>query len=307
MKPILWLVCAGWLAWPHLAPAQEAPLKQLQQKLLDQWRAVVQPAKGVVGVAALDLATGEFFGLNEQLVFAQASAIKVPLLVEVYRQAQAGKFGLADRRVIGPGDKVAGSGILQALGDSTVQLSVRDLCVLMIALSDNTATNLLIDLVGMDNLNQAMRAGGWPNTRLQRKMIRPEESARGQENISTPAEAVRILQKIHQGTVVSPAACADMLTILQERGKEAGKLKAGLPEGVVVANKDGSLPGVATDWMLVLLPERPYVLVAMENYELDNESATIFPQLARAAHEYFARLGRATKYGVLVDPQLLKH
>ena len=299
--------CFWLLATAHPLRAQDAQRAQLQSKLMAQWNAVVQPAKGIIGVAALDLTTGETWGINENLVFAQASAIKIPLLMEVYRQASLGKFSLADRRTVRQRDKTAGSGILQALGDSTVQLSIRDLCVLTIVLSDNTATNMLIDLVGMDNVNQTMAAQGWANTRLQRKMIRPEASAKGQENISTPAEALKILQKIYTGGFVSPAACADMLQILKERGNADGKLKAGLPEGVVVANKDGSVPGVATDWLLVLLPERPYALVVMENYELDDESTIAFREIARIAHEYFGRLGRATKYGVLVDPGLLKY
>ncbi len=74
-----------------------------------------------------------------------------------------------------------------------------------------------------------------------------------------------------------------------------------------MANKDGSVPGVATDWMLVWRPERPHTLVVMGNYELDDESTLVFREIARIAHEYFGRLGRATKYGVMVDPRLLKH
>jgi beta-lactamase class A len=116
----------------------------------------------------LDLTTGERFAINENVVFSQASAIKIAILMEVCKQAHDGKFQLTDLRRIEEKDKAAGSGVLVELGDGTVQLSIHDLCVLMILVSDNTATNILIDLVGMNNMNQTLAALGLEQTRVRR-------------------------------------------------------------------------------------------------------------------------------------------
>jgi beta-lactamase class A len=95
--------------------------------------------------------------------------------------------------------KVGGSGVLQELGDHTSQLSIRDLGILMIVLSDNTATNMLIDLVGMENVNKTLSSLGFTQTHLQPKMINTAASGRGEENLSTPAEATRLMEILYRG------------------------------------------------------------------------------------------------------------
>lgn len=120
------------------APAQEKNLKVIHGKTSAQLRQIVERA---LGVAALDLMTGERFAINENLVFPQASAIKVAILMEVCKQAHEGKLKRTDLRRIEKKDKTGGSGVLVELGDGTVQLSIHDLCVLMILVSDNTTTN----------------------------------------------------------------------------------------------------------------------------------------------------------------------
>src|SRR6185436_13503389 len=113
----------------------------------------------------------------------QGSAIKIPILIELFRQAEAGTLSLDERVAVRSADQVGGTGVAQWFGDGQSMMSLRDLAVLMIALSDNTATNILISKVGMDAVNRTMSTLGVATIKLQRKMIQPRESAVGNENI----------------------------------------------------------------------------------------------------------------------------
>lgn len=158
------LVAAG-------ATAQEDNLNVLHEKTQAQLEQITAHTQGAMGLVALDLTSGERFAINENVVFPQASAIKIAILMEVYKQAEAGKFKLTDTRRVEKQDKTGGSGVLVQLGDGTVQLSIYDLCVLMILVSDNTATNMLIDLVGMENINRTLEGLGLKHTRVRRRML----------------------------------------------------------------------------------------------------------------------------------------
>ncbi|MCS7158015.1 MAG: class A beta-lactamase-related serine hydrolase [Blastocatellia bacterium] len=285
-------------------PIQHENVKIVREKTEARLREIVASARGAMGLVAVDLMSGERLAINENLAFPQGSAIKIPILMEVYKQAHEGRFRLTDRRRIEKAQMVGGSGILKEFGDGMSELSIYDLCVLMIVLSDNTATNMLIDLVGMENVNRTMASLGLVRTRLQRKMIDPAASARGEENLSTPAEAARLMEILYRGEFVSREVCEQILAILKKPKRTA--VSSGLPSEVPVASKPGGIPGVSTEWAIVYLKERPYVLVIMENYGMGDEASTAFRDISRTVYEYFWRLGRATRYGTYVDPALLK-
>ena len=274
-------------------------MKIIHEKTDARLKEIAARSRGALGLLALDLTSGERFALNENLTFPQASAIKIAILMEVYKQAGEGKFKLTDTRRIEKKDKTAGSGVLQELGDGTVQLSIHDLCVLMILVSDNTATNLLLDLVGMENLNHTLEALGFKQTRVRRRMLDTVASWRGDENISTPAEAARIMELLFKGEFVSRHVCDEIIAILKKT--KPTNLKSGLPADVVIANKPGSISGVATEWAIVYLKDRPYVAVVMENYGLEDDAPTAMKEISRALHEYFSRLARATPHGTYVE------
>jgi beta-lactamase class A len=252
-----------------------------------------------MGLVALDLTGGERFAINENLVFPQASAIKIAILMEVYKQAQAGKFKLTDTRRVEKQHKAGGSGVLVQLSDGTVQLSIYDLCVLMILVSDNTATNMLLDLVGMDNINRTLEGLGLKHTRVRRRMLDTAASWRGDENVSTPAEAARIMEILFKGEFLNRAACDEILAILMK--SKNGGIKSGLPADVPVAFKPGGIAGVKTEWCIVLLKDRPYVVTVMENYGLDDDAATAVKEISVTLYEYFFRLARATPHGTYVE------
>ncbi|MCK5572812.1 MAG: serine hydrolase [Bacteroidetes bacterium] len=292
------LVCTVLASAP--ASTQDTSLTILRAKTLQRLEQIVESAGGTIGVAAIDLTSGEWFTLNETFVFPQASAIKIPILMEVYRQADEGRFSLGETRTVRRTDQVGGSGILQFLGDGTSQLSIRDLCVLMIVLSDNTATNILIDLVGMAHVNSMLRSLGMEQTTLQREMMDTAASARNQENLSNPLEAARIMQILHEGAFVSREACDDMLTVLSL--PKSGAIKRGLPADTRIAFKPGGISGVSTEWALVRLQHRPFAVALMEKYELENEAARVFTEIARVLYDYYWRVGAASRYGTYVRP-----
>lgn len=299
------LVCLYILLAATLCSAQEENWKLVREKTEAHLREIVSSTRGAMGLAALDLASGERFSINDGMVFAQGSAIKVTILMEVYKQSREGKFKMTDVRAVDKAHMVGGSGVLKELGDSTSSLSIRDLCVLMIVLSDNTATNILIDLVGMENVNRTIQSLGLKVTRLQRRMLDQAASGRGDENISTPAEAAHIMEILYKGEFLDRAACDDMLSILKK--PKEGAINSGVPSGIAVAFKPGDLAGVKTEWAIVYLKERPYVVVVMENYMMNDEAAPAMKEISRTLYDYFWRRSHSTRYGMYLDPALIKN
>jgi beta-lactamase class A len=294
------LSTAVWIVLAATSMAQTSNWKFVRDKTEAKLKELVANTKGAAGMLALDLTSGERFAINETLLFPQGSAIKIPILMEVMKQASEGRFELTDVCWVSKHDKVGGSGVLAALGDSTSQLSVRDLAVLMIVLSDNTATNILIDLVGMKNINETLRSLGLKQTSVQRRMMDEAASRRGDENLSTPAEAVRILEILYKGEFVSESIANEILSILKI--PKAGAIRAGLPESIPVAFKPGGIPGVSTEWAIVYLTGRPYALSVMENYGLEGEAAEMMKGVSRLLYEYYSRLANSSPNGTYVGP-----
>ena len=284
--------------------AQPAQRGILASKLRAELRRIADETKGVVGAQVLDLATGERIGVNDSLTFPQGSAIKIPLLIELFHQDDAGTLKLSTRVPVRLADRTGGSGLLQNLGDGTSELSLGDLAMFMITVSDNTATNMLIDRVGMDKVNATTRALGVPEAKLQRKMIRPRDSAAGNENIATPAAAATIMAKIAKCELpMSKERCAELRKLLEI--PKGGPIEASVPEGVRVAWKPGDIEGVNTAWGLVDLPGRPYVVVGMVNYSDADEGMKALRRIADAAYGYFHVLARSTPYGVRVPIEVI--
>jgi beta-lactamase class A len=275
--------------------------KVLWQKLETNIRDVDQHLDGVMGVAITDLTTGDEFLLHENEVFAQASSIKIAVLAELYRQAQQGKLKLTDLYTVQASDLVADSDIMGGLTPGVTRLTLRDLATMMVAVSDNSATNVLIDRVGMENVNALLDSLGLTHTRLRRKMMDLEAAKQGRENISTPREMMTLLASIYRGKVLNKDAQADFFTMLSTN--KDSWIPRDLPAGLKIADKPGALEAVRNDSGIVFVEGRPYVICVMTAFlrnERDGEAA--ISKVSLAAWQMFDRLSRATEYGRVVSP-----
>ncbi len=308
LRPLAALACLTALAGPAGAQAGRDPGSPMQRVLARQFQrqldSVAAAGPGVVGVAVEDLSTGETFAVNDSLLFPQASAIKVAVLLELMRQADVGTLALSERVELRAAHQVGGSGVLQLFADRGSTLSLHDLAVLMVVLSDNTATNLLIERVGMTGVNRTLAALGLSSeVRLQRLMIRPAESARGNENVASPRAAARLMARLGRCELpMSAGACGRVRQILEL--PKSGTIADALPAGVPVAWKPGTLDGVSTAWALVRVRGRPFAFAAMVAFG-DERADDVVRALARVSYAYFARLAPATPYGVRVPEGLL--
>jgi beta-lactamase class A len=273
----------------------------LWQKLESTVDGVDRSLDGVLGVAILDLNSGKKFLLHADEAFPQASSIKIAVLAELYRQAQAGKLNLTDLYTVQASDLVPDSDIMGGLTPGVTRITLRDLATMMVAVSDNSATNVIIDRVGMENINALMDSLGLSHTRLRRKMMDLKAAAEGRENISTPAEMMMLLEALYRGKVLKKEMTDDFFKVLSTHKKSF--IPRDLPEGLKIANKPGELEGVRNDSGVVLVEKRPYVICVMTTYlrrERDGEEA--ITRISSAAYFVFARLARASEYGRIISP-----
>ena len=162
---------------------------------------------------------------------------------------------------------------------------------------------MLIDELGMGAINSLSASLGATQTLLQRKMIRPQESARGNENLSTPRDAAMIMEKIATCDIpMSEASCQRVREILEIY--KGGPIRTPVPASIPIAFKPGGITGVSTVWGLVDVPDRPYVISVMSNY--GGNGGAVVEAASAAAFDYFSRLSGITEYGTRV-PLDVKH
>lgn len=285
------------------AAAQEPHLAILRERFQGELEAIVDDFSGVAGIHVVDLTSGDRWDVRGDLVFPQASAIKISILLELFRRAEAEPELLRKRVELNASTRTLGSGVLHHLTDGGSALSLEDHAIYMILFSDNTSTNVLIDELGMDAINRLSASLGAPNTVVQRKMIQPEASARGDENLSTPREAARIMERIASCDLpMSPAACRRVVEILEI--PKGGPVRTPVPASVRIAYKPGGITGVSTVWALVQLEDRPYVLSVMANY--GGDGGAVVEAASSAAYEYFSKLVGVTPWGTRVSPEVMR-
>ena len=300
-----WLCCTLLLATCFAQTAAPSPSagkkKGLWQKLESSIQAVDQHLDGVMGVAIEDLATGDHFFLHEDEVFAQASSIKITVLANLYLQAERGKLKLTDLYTVQSSDLVPDSDIMNGLTPGVTRVTLRDLATMMVAVSDNSATNVLIDRVGMADVNAMLDSLGLAHTRLRRKMMDLRAAKEGRENISTPREMMTLLAAIYRGKLLNKNSAADFFKVLSTN--KDSWIPRDLPADLKIANKPGALEAVRNDSGIVFVEGRPYVICVMTAFlgnERDGEEA--IRKVSLEAWRMFDRLSRATEYGRVVSP-----
>jgi beta-lactamase class A len=273
---------------------QDAKPAALRHAFERRLSTITDSVDGVLGYTVVDIATGERVEHLPHEVFPAASTIKVAILYELFRQADERTVDLDRVRPLDRRHVVAGTGVLREL--TAASMSLRDYAVLMIVLSDNTATNLLIETLGMEQVTARMRSLGLAQTKLRRRMLDLDAARRGEENVSTPGELAKLMEILYRGEGLSKASHTALIGILKK--EKPTPLRTGVPARVEVANKPGGLEGVSVDAGIVLLENRPYILVAMATYlEAGTSGDTAITHLSRAAFDYFSRLAHASGYG----------
>jgi beta-lactamase class A len=272
----------------------------LWSRMEDSIQAIVRETDAVVGVAVLDLTDQRAYYLNADAVYPTASTIKIAVLAELYRQHERGSGAkLGDLYTVNAKDGVGTEGILQAMSAGVSRITNQDLALLMVSLSDNSATNVLIDRVGMDNVNAWLAQLGLERTRLRRRMLDVKAAEEGRENTATPRELVTMLRAIHDGRVFNKATTGDFFKMLSTL--KSSYMPRLLPADLTIANKPGSLDAVRNDAGIVFVPGRPFAIAVMTTFARDELAAEqSIARITREAWSYFDRVGKSSSLGRIV-------
>jgi beta-lactamase class A len=270
-----------------------------EPSLNDRLAPLAKAHKGKVAIAVKHLVTGETYCLNADEPMPTASLIKVAVMVEAYQQAVEGRISLTDKVTLHDADKVPGSGILTDHFSDGAIISLRDAVRLMIAFSDNTATNLVLDKTGIREVNTRMETLGLPNTKINAKSFRgsttsvaPERSKKFGLGSTTAREMVALLEKIQAGSVATPAGCQIMLNHLK-KCEDKERFTRLLPAGTVVAHKTGSVNDARTDAGIIYLDGGPVALCVLtaenddRSWRPDNAGVLLCACVAKEVYDYF--------------------
>jgi beta-lactamase class A len=262
-------------------------------------RPLIKAHQGEVAIAVKHLKTGATFRHRAEVPMPTASLIKFPVMIEVYQQAHEGKIKLTDLVTLRDADKVPGSGILTEHFSAGATFPLRDAVRLMIAYSDNTATNLILDKIGIDATAKRMEAWGYPNTKIHSKVFRretsvfPERSKEFGLGSTTADDMISLLEKLHRGQLVSPEASRAMLEHLK-KCEDRDKFPRFLPPGTVVAHKTGSVNDARTDAGLIETPTGPVAVCVLtarnadKSWRPDNAGNLLCANVAKAVYEHFS-------------------
>ncbi len=268
------------------AAAMLLTIAQRRDSTLDKVQARIRQEPGAqVGLAYIDLGSGDTLFLNADTSFHAASTMKVPVMIELFRRATTGSFGMSQRLMIVNQFASIVDGSPYALdpnsdSDTTLyhrvgaRVPVDTLLRLMITRSSNFATNILIALVGADQVNRTMRLLGAQRIQVLRGVEDGKAFDKGLINTTTARDLATILRAIEDGRAASPEATREMRQILlaQEFNE---KIPAGLPSGVRVAHKTGEITAHSHDAAIVYPPGRnPYVLVVLTRGIQDGAKAS---------------------------------
>jgi beta-lactamase class A len=249
---------------------------------------------GVVGYVVTDLTTkAQVAARLEREAFPTASAIKLAVLYEMLKQAEAGTITLDTPTPVNRAQLVGGSGVLQHLG--TPSLSLRDHATLMIAVSDNSSTNIVIQALGMEKVNARMAAVGLGDIRLRRLMMDAAAVKRGDENIASPQSLAKAAELLWRGEGLKPESREAALRML---ALVSGSMREAVPSRVPVFAKTGTLDGVRTEAGVVAVEGRPFSIAVMTTYlKDDNQGSRVIREMTAAAYSYFERLATGGAYG----------
>ncbi|MCW5849833.1 MAG: serine hydrolase [Anaerolineae bacterium] len=254
----------------------------------------VADIEGVFGVAAHDWATGERLARHGDRPFLTASVVKVPILIGALDRVQHGVFSLDQRFELEPGDSVAGSGLLKEF-DPGVSLTLKDYLTAMIVISDNTATNLVLRVVGIPALNDYLASLGLVHTRSHRP-VRSDGPLPGEHRgigTTTPQEMLTLLDGLVGQTLLTPELC-DLAVSILKRQQYTEAIPRYLPSGVGVANKVGMVHDVRADVGILFPADRAPITLAVlsdsltdRRYSVDNPGWIGIARIAKTVYDFW--------------------
>lgn len=263
----------------EISTEQSAPqeIKELQQQIEE----LTQPCGSSVSVCIIDASNGNYCHVNSDKAFVSASMIKLAVLCEYMHAVENGQLDPADRVTLKNMNVVGGTGLIQT--ERHASYSYDELCRYMIMYSDNTATNVLINKLGQDAINERVQALGCKNTSLNRQLMALNTNT---ENWISARDAATILYKIKNGTAASSAMCAKALEYLSKQTDNEGMAEC-ISSGAF-AHKTGSLRSMRHDGGIVL-GKHPYVIVALCDIGAGNANK-LMKEIAQKADAYFSQL-----------------
>lgn len=297
-----------------IAPTAQTPAASPHARVEAQVEARVRAFRGVMGVAARNLETGEELAIGADTRFPTASLIKVPVMVEAFHQIAEGKFRRDTILTLSEADKVGDEPVVLNQMHGGLPLSVSDLLALMIAFSDNTATNMLVHLVGTARVDTRMAGYGLANTKIFRPTFRdghadvfPEEEKEFGLGMTTPREMARLFALIADGKIVNRAVSDEMIAILDQQ-QDKTMIARSLPyerETIAVASKSGfdeeknpdasGVKGlVRTDAAFVRGPRARFVIaicarqIKDRTWGVDNDALRTGAAIAREIYDAFS-------------------
>jgi beta-lactamase class A len=269
---------------------------------------LVKDHKGKVAVAVKNLKTGESYYLSADDAMPTASLIKLPVMVEAYWQAHEDKVKLDTKVTLKKDDKVPGSGILTSHFSDGATFSLKDSVRLMIVFSDNTATNLVLDQIGIPSTNERMAKLGFKNTKINAKVFKgsttsidPAATKKFGLGSTTARDMVGLLELIDAGKVASSEACKEMLGHLRAC-EDKEKMTRDLPAGTIVAHKTGSVNASKTDAGIIYLKGgTPVALCVLtdenkdQRWVTDNAAQVLIGKIAKEVYDHFAEKEKEKK------------
>lgn len=239
---------------------------------------IIETVDGDIGIIVRNLETNENIMINQDTVFPAASVIKIYILWELFERIEKGEFTLEQEILLKESHKAGGFGILKELHEG-INLSLKDIATLMIILSDNTATNILIDLLGMDNINQTIKRNKMIDTILQRKMMDGEAKAKGFDNYTSPMDVLNILEKSLQKK--------EIIDIMKKQQCN-NKLPVLIDDSIVIAHKTGDLPSVEHDVGIMFMENSPIIIVVLTKNLKDNmDGIKLNNNIGKAVYDYY--------------------
>ena len=256
---------------------------------------------GVMGISLKSLETDRIhIFVNGDETFPIGSMIKVPILVEFFRRVEAGSLDGSRIYTYKKEHMVGGSGVIQYLSPDEVVMPLIDYATLMINVSDNVATNIIIDLLGTEKINQTLNDLGLKTTIVQRKMLDWESAAEGKENISTPIEITQLMSSLYNRVGLSSNVCVNTLEILKK--PKTGFIRNSVPITIEIADKWGTVKGAVCDVGIVFLPKLPYIITVMTKHipisDVKNANTiSVIKTISKLVYDFFLELSLATGYG----------